>query len=54
MREARLRRSGTRAATTFRPVASQPLSTDESHGVSGPPDGGHVVSFSPVRWSYQL
>jgi hypothetical protein len=30
------------------------LSTDERIGVRGSPVGGQVVSFSPVRWSYQL
>ena len=30
------------------------MSTDDRIGVSGPPDGGQTVSFSPVRWSYQL
>jgi hypothetical protein len=30
------------------------LSTDERIGVSGLPVGGQEVSFSPVRWSYQL
>src|SRR4051794_3754275 len=41
-------------ATTFRPAASQPLSTDDRIGLSGSPVGGHAVSFAPVRRSYQL
>jgi len=45
---------GIRSATILRPTASQPLSTDERIGVRGSPDGGQTVSFSPVRWSYQL
>ena len=51
---ARSATSGTVFATTRRPVASQPLSTDERIGVSGSPDGGQAVSFAPVVWSYQL
>jgi hypothetical protein len=30
------------------------LSTEDRIGVSGSPVGGHVSSFAPVRWSYQL
>jgi hypothetical protein len=51
---ARVLSSGTSRSTRRTPVASQPLSTDERIGVSGSPVGGHVVSFSPLRWSYQL
>jgi hypothetical protein len=40
--------------TISRPVASQPLSTDDRIGVSGSPLGGQTVNFFPVRWSYQL
>jgi hypothetical protein len=46
--------SGTALRTICRPVASQPLSTEDRIGVSGSPLGGQTVSFSPVRWSYQL
>ena len=35
-------------------MASQPLSTELRIGVSGSPVGGQLVSFAPVRWSYQL
>jgi hypothetical protein len=51
---ARRESSGTLPATTFRPVASQPLSTDDSQLSNGWPLGGPSSSFSPVRWSYQL
>jgi hypothetical protein len=51
---ARAASSGTLRWTTRRPVASQPLSTEERIGVSGSPVGGQVVSFVPVWWSYQL
>ena len=40
--------------TIRRPTASQALSTDDSLGTCGSPVGGQLVSFSPVRWSYQL
>ena len=55
--EQRLRRarsSGTLRAVTRSPAASQPLSTEERIGMIGAPVGGQIVSFSPVRWSYQL
>jgi hypothetical protein len=51
---ARAASSGTPRATRCRPVASQPLSTEDRIGVSGSPVGGQVVSFAPLRWSYQL
>jgi hypothetical protein len=51
---ARSASSGTPWLTSRNPVASQPLSTEERIGVSGAPVGGQTVSFSPVRWSYQL
>jgi hypothetical protein len=51
---ARWESSGTAPATTFRPVASQPLSTDDSQLSNGWPLGGQVVSLAPVRWLYQL
>ena len=51
---ARSATSGTLFETICRPVASQPLSTDERIGVSGSPLDGQTVSFSPFRWSYQL
>jgi hypothetical protein len=46
--------SGTPLRTIWSPVASQPLSTEESMGVRGSPEGGQYVSFSPVLASYQL
>ena len=54
MSSARARNSGTLRATTRSPAASQPLSTEERIGTIGAPVGGQTVSFSPVRWSYQL
>ena len=50
----RRRDPGSLVATTWRPVASQPLSTDDRMGIIGSPEGGQAVSFAPVRWSYQL
>ena len=41
--------------TTCRPVASQPLSTEDRIGpIQRFARGGQPVSFAPARWSYQL
>ena len=48
-----MRSSGSRLATIRRPTASQPLSTDDSHGVAGSPPG-EVGEIEPSRMSYQL
>src|SRR3954451_10860905 len=54
MAAARGDKSGTLLSTIFRPVASQPLSTEERIGVIAAPVGGQRVSLAPLRWSYQL
>ncbi len=51
---ARAETSGVLLATTFRPAASQPLSTEDRMGIIGSPVGGQAVSLAPVVWSYQL
>jgi len=55
MASAAVSQGGTERATIFSPTASHPLSTDDRIGWKfGSCTGGQSVSFSPVRWSYQL